>query len=73
MSEYPFPVPDTGNIKPRPVDLAFPDRIPKIKAHICAICEERVDGFRNELAQEEYLVSGMCQKCQDMMFGGSIG
>ncbi len=25
----PFPVPDTSNIKPRPVDLAFPDRIRK--------------------------------------------
>ncbi len=66
---YKFSVPDTSNIQPRPADLLSPDRIPKMKKHICVTCNGKVEGFRDELSQKEFLISGMCQKCQDEVFG----
>ena len=68
---YKFPVPDTSSIQPRPADLLFPDRIPKMKMHICVTCNGKVEGFRDELSQKEFLISGMCQTCQDEVFGAS--
>ncbi|HWQ95782.1 MAG TPA: hypothetical protein VN368_00265 [Candidatus Methylomirabilis sp.] len=68
---YKFPVPDMSNIQPRPTDLFFPDRIPRMKKHICMACTGKVEGFDSELSQKEYLISGMCQKCQDEVFGAS--
>ncbi len=65
---YKFPVPDTSNIPMRPAFLVFPDRIPKMKQHICVTCSGKVEGFDTELAQKEFLISGMCQKCQDQAF-----
>jgi len=66
---YKFPVPDTSNIEKRPADLLFPDRIPKMKKNICVTCSSKVEGFDRELSQKEFLISGMCQKCQDEFFG----
>jgi len=68
---FPFPVPDTSTIQPRPADLLFPDRIPRMKQHICMTCSGKVEGFDTELSQKEFLISGMCQKCQDEVFGAS--
>lgn len=66
---YKFPVPDTSIIQKRPADLLFLDRIPKMKKNICATCSGKVEGFDTELSQKEFLISGMCQKCQDEFFG----
>jgi len=66
---YKFPVPDTSSIQPRPADLLFPDRIHRMKKHICMTCSGKVEGFDSELSQKEFLISGMCQKCQDSIFG----
>jgi hypothetical protein len=68
---YKFPVPDTSNIPTRPAFLVFPDRIPRMKQHICVTCIGKVEGFDSELSQKEFLISGMCQKCQDEVFGVS--
>ena len=27
------------------------------------------EGFRNEISRREYTISGLCQKCQDSIFG----
>ena len=37
----------------------------------CPFCKELVtpDDFRDELSKKEYFISGLCQKCQDEMFG----
>lgn len=67
--KYKFPVPSC--IQPRPADLVFPDRILKMKAHVCMTCSGKVEGFDSELSQKEFLISGMCQKCQDSIFGAS--
>lgn len=40
----------------------------------CPFCHEVVDkqnGFRDELSRKEFVISGLCQKCQDKMFGDS--
>jgi len=42
------------------------------KAH-CRICNAPTGNpafFRDELSIKEYHISGMCQKCQDEVFGG---
>ena len=35
----------------------------------CVTCGEPAVGFRNELSEKEYSISGMCQVCQDTVFG----
>jgi len=68
---YDYPVPDVSNVQKRPADILFPDRIPKMKARVCMTCSGKVEGFDSELSQKEFLISGMCQKCQDEVFGAS--
>ena len=53
---YTFPVPDTSSIQPRPADLVFPNRIPKMKARVCMTCSGKVEGFDSELSQKEFLI-----------------
>jgi protein-tyrosine phosphatase len=68
ITEYKYPVPDVSNIQKRQADVLYPDRIPKMKAHVCMTCNGRVEGFRDEPSQKEFLISGMCQLCQDKIF-----
>ncbi len=68
---YKFPVPDMSNIHPRPLDMLIADRIQKMKNHICVTCGAKVEGFDREICQKEFLISGMCQKCQDEVFCAS--
>ena len=35
----------------------------------CSGCGNYVSEFRDELSKEEYYISGMCQECQDVIFG----
>jgi len=45
---------------------------PAIKAGTCVEqpygCGQPTNGFTSELSQKEYLISGLCQKCQDKVF-----
>ncbi len=68
---YDYPVPDVSNVQKRQADILFPDRITKMKARVCMTCSGKVEGFDSELSQKEFLISGMCQKCQDSIFGAS--
>lgn len=36
---------------------------------ICVTCPKRADAFCCEKASREYGISGMCQPCQDSVFG----
>lgn len=36
----------------------------------CRMCNSVVDGFNDDLSEKEYYISGMCQQCQDSIFGG---
>lgn len=45
-----------------------------VKKCICPLCEERVDEdeFRNEVFVKEFKSSGLCQGCQDTVFGYKV-
>lgn len=32
-------------------------------------CGKEIKGFRDELSKKEYQISGLCQECQDSIFG----
>ena len=36
---------------------------------VCVTCGGPIGEFRNEISEREYKISGMCQKCQDSVFG----
>ena len=38
---------------------------------VCVFCHKPIEmkNFRNEISIREYRISGICQKCQDDMFG----
>jgi hypothetical protein len=40
------------------------------KQAICTWCKKPITGFKDELSQREYRISGFCQACQDDVFGG---
>jgi hypothetical protein len=44
-------------------------RTETIKADKCVFCKQDADEFRDELSRREYRISGICQKCQDNVFG----
>lgn len=37
----------------------------------CPICTQKINpnDFKNDLSLREFIISGMCQKCQDKIFG----
>jgi len=36
---------------------------------VCVICGHPADRFVDELSRKEYEISGMCQDCQNQLFG----
>ncbi len=36
---------------------------------VCVTCSKPVKRFRDPLSRKEYTISGMCQACQDSVFG----
>ena len=51
------------------IEKIFPGTLEKIKKEICPTCSEPVEEFRDDLSRQEFKISGMCQKCQDAVFG----
>ena len=41
-----------------------------LKGNVCVMCGEPADEFKDALSKKEYSISGMCQTCQDEVFGG---
>ena len=39
----------------------------------CVKCGESAVDFRDEISRKEHSISGLCQCCQDGIFGGSEG
>jgi len=39
----------------------------------CVGCGGLVNGFKNDLSEKEYTISGLCQTCQDEVFSASVG
>lgn len=40
-----------------------------ILENYCVLCREKVEEFKDELSAREFAISGLCQKCQDEVFG----
>lgn len=38
------------------------------RSHVCVCCGTTELVFRDKLSEQEYLLTGMCQKCQDIAF-----
>jgi hypothetical protein len=47
------------------------DRVETIRAGHCMMCNNEFisENFRDELSEKEYTISGLCQECQDEIFG----
>ena len=44
-------------------------RTESIEGNFCFICGGDANTFRDALSKKEYTISGMCQACQDKIFG----
>lgn len=60
-------------IKPnleKPFFQVFPDKYKLVNDDKCISCENNISesDFKDELSKKEYSISGMCQKCQDLVF-----
>ncbi len=59
----------------RPIDILIPqaNRPEAIRLGFCSLpplgCGQPVTVFRDAASRAEYGISGMCQECQDKMFG----
>lgn len=55
----------------KPADFLFPREAAMVKELICPFCHVPVDteGFRDQLSVKEFAISGLCQNCQDEVFG----
>ena len=40
-----------------------------IRENKCVFCDRAATEFRDNLSKSEYIISGMCQVCQDETFG----
>lgn len=47
------------------------DRKEAITKNICAMCKKPAKGFRDARSLKEFTISGMCQECQDRIFGAT--
>lgn len=44
-------------------------RTTAIKSDTCAWCNQPARDFKDSLSRKEYTISGLCQICQDSVFG----
>jgi hypothetical protein len=48
------------------------ERSQAARESICVMCGEKINpdkDFRDDISRKEYDISGLCQKCQDKVFG----
>lgn len=57
--------------EPRPVDILFPTERAMKEMALCPFCQVGINeaDFRDALSVKEYHISGLCQSCQDEVFG----
>lgn len=51
------------------IEKMFPGTREAIAKMRCPICKQDIKEFRDQLSAKEYSISGMCQACQDGIFG----
>jgi hypothetical protein len=49
----------------------FGEEVKAVERGDCPLCKRKVnkDEFRDELSRKEFEISGLCQLCQDEIFG----
>ena len=52
----------------RPIELIDPMHTENKAKGICTVCLATVGQLRDKLSLKEWSISGMCQKCQDIVF-----
>ena len=57
----------------KPIFSIMPHLANRIKMGVCATCPNSIEEkhFTSELSKKEYSISGMCQECQDKIFGST--
>ena len=68
----------TPTVKAPEIDAALKsmtgvDRVAVINNDLCAFCKNPALEFRGVDGCHEYRISGLCQTCQDQVFGTSPG
>jgi len=57
----------------RPHEILFPRQAKLVKEGKCPHCEMYIGqvglDLRNEISRKEFKISGLCQACQDKVFG----
>ena len=66
----PRPTPKSPAINKLLSAIAGKDREYTIRASKCMTCNNPDMDFRDSLSVREYTISGLCQRCQDGVFGG---
>ena len=51
--------------------MGFGKEVERVESGLCPFCGKEVkqEDFRDDLSRKEFKISGLCQKCQDKMFG----
>lgn len=55
----------------RHLENIFPEEIKRVEESKCPFCSITINylkDFKNSISRKEYLISGLCQKCQDIYF-----
>jgi hypothetical protein len=45
------------------------DRRTSINSDVCVACDKPATNFKDVLSRKEFCISGLCQECQDKVFG----
>lgn len=53
----------------KPADILFPEAEKAREKGNCPTCSNPIGIFRNPISEREFKISGMCQECQDSVFG----
>lgn len=55
----------------KPAFKTFPKKAKLVEEGKCPECGKTIDpdDFRDALSRKEYSISGLCQQCQDKVFG----
>ncbi len=53
------------------LEKVFPNYMERVSKGLCPFCEHQLDisKFRDQSSINEAKISGLCQNCQDTMFG----
>jgi len=59
------------NVKKNLKNLGFEKEIENVEKNRCPFCNKEInmDDFQDELSRREYRISGLCQDCQNKVFG----